>query len=526
MENIRLIPNAATKTSPFEAHFGRKPHTEISNIITKPSHKKLTYKKLRSNCLDKKIQKHDVLTNEKMWRYDGLSEDNLDIAYKEPENPTPISIDSDESENMPLRPRSPRKITPSEIHFTIGDKTAKLVVNKRNVAKKTITRKTKEPRPTLAPQWNKIPDGTITNYKPHTITVDTPLRKNTVIRKSDIAIATEIKPRLIHMVACKTVGEYRRNQEKIRKFCLEEARNDATRNQQKNQGPSTESNWTNEKVKKLAQANQQQQQRTSKRKASAKPTPPRTPKTNKRKLSAAKSPAQVSFNMRAQQAALNYASESSKTKRPSINKIVQFTDDTNDNSDTVIYNIQQDSSAYPPIQIVASSNPSIFSDPIFTNSQDHQPISSDTELQEECPISIKPAPTKCSTKATEQVQMDTTEYTATEKETFQMDQDIGDSLMVEDQLRPPSVIFLDSPNGDLEGPSNNPSPLSHTTFEIENEGKKQNQQRSKLSLAKPQQLQQLYTQQRATLQAERQMYMLLPPCHPTRERTQIVVPLM
>ena len=57
-----------------------------------------------------------------------------------------------------------------------------------------------------------------------------------VIRKSDIAIATETKPipetrpnpepkpRLIHMVACKTVVEYKRNQEKIRKFCLEEAR--------------------------------------------------------------------------------------------------------------------------------------------------------------------------------------------------------------------------------------------------------------------------------------------------------------
>ena len=152
--------------------------------------------------------------------------------------------------------------------------------------------------------------------------------------------------------------------------------------------------------------------------------------------------------MRAQQAALNYASESSKTKRPSINKVVQFTDDTNDNPDTVIYSIQQDSEAFPPIQIVASSKPRVFSDPTFTNSQDQQPISSDTDLQEECPISIIPAPTKSSTKKTEQVQMDTTEYTTTEKETTQMDQDIGDSLIVTDQLRSPSVIFLDSPNGD------------------------------------------------------------------------------
>ena len=83
-------------------------------------------------------------------------------------------------------------------------------------------RKAKEPRTTLASQWNIIPNGTITGYTPHTVTIDTPKRKNTVIRKNDIAIATESipipppepKPRLIHMVACKTVGEYKRNQTK------------------------------------------------------------------------------------------------------------------------------------------------------------------------------------------------------------------------------------------------------------------------------------------------------------------------
>ena len=50
------------------------------------------------------------------------------------------------------------------------------------------------------------------------------------------------------MVACKTVSEYKRNQEKIKKFCLEEAK------QQKATeiNPSTskkKTNWTPEKVK-------------------------------------------------------------------------------------------------------------------------------------------------------------------------------------------------------------------------------------------------------------------------------------
>ena len=33
IENIRLIPNKTTKTTPFEAHYGRKANMELSNIV-------------------------------------------------------------------------------------------------------------------------------------------------------------------------------------------------------------------------------------------------------------------------------------------------------------------------------------------------------------------------------------------------------------------------------------------------------------------------------------------------------------
>ena len=156
-------------------------------------------------------------------------------------------------------------------------------------------RKAKEPRPTLASQWNMIPDGTITGYTPHTVTIDTPKRKDTVIRKNDIAIQyhtipiplPEPKPQLIHMVACKTVGEYKRNQEKIRKFCLEEAKaiKKAKPSNQRNsprkthpdkpvqqkpqqsqpkQRSKTETKWTKDKLVKLATHNQSRQQSKSK----------------------------------------------------------------------------------------------------------------------------------------------------------------------------------------------------------------------------------------------------------------------
>ena len=65
--------------------------------------------------------------------------------------------------------------------------------------------------------------------------------------------------------------------------------------------------------------------------------------------------------------------------------------------------------------------------------------------------------------------MDTTEDTATESESIHMDQNIDDSTIVEDKLKPPSVIFLDSPNGDPEGTDNIHSQLPHSTNELENE---------------------------------------------------------
>ena len=47
IESIKLIPNRVTKITPFEAHFGRPPNTEISNIVTKPNKNNLTYNKIQ-----------------------------------------------------------------------------------------------------------------------------------------------------------------------------------------------------------------------------------------------------------------------------------------------------------------------------------------------------------------------------------------------------------------------------------------------------------------------------------------------
>ena len=186
----------------------------------------------------------------------------------------------------------------------------------------------------MHPQWTIIPDGTITGYSPHTITIDTPRRKNTVIRQNGIAIATETKPlpppepkaRFIHMVACKTVGEYKRNKEKIRKFCLEEEKaakltartsfpqgpsSSHTQQQQStelkpkqtptkkttlNRKAKVETKWSKEKLVKLATKNQRRQQEH-------KPRVHKTPAgITKKKLK--QSTPILSFNHKEQQAAL------------------------------------------------------------------------------------------------------------------------------------------------------------------------------------------------------------------------------
>ena len=44
IQEIKIIPNTTTKIAPYTAHFGRKINTQLSNIVTKPSHTNLSYK--------------------------------------------------------------------------------------------------------------------------------------------------------------------------------------------------------------------------------------------------------------------------------------------------------------------------------------------------------------------------------------------------------------------------------------------------------------------------------------------------
>ena len=89
IKTLRITPNATTKITPFEAQFGRKPNTPLSNMATSPKSSKLSFENTKIACLDQKILTKPALTAEAMWNRDNNSEDELDIKYRQP-NPTKI----------------------------------------------------------------------------------------------------------------------------------------------------------------------------------------------------------------------------------------------------------------------------------------------------------------------------------------------------------------------------------------------------------------------------------------------------
>ena len=126
IDNQQTIPNTTTKLKPFEAHFGRPPNTELSNIITKPT-KNLSYNKLKNYAADKATLRHAALPREIMWEWDNDSEPELNTRYKAHSQPA-----SDDSENAPLLryTRAPGKIIPDRLEVTFGDKTSTVISRK------------------------------------------------------------------------------------------------------------------------------------------------------------------------------------------------------------------------------------------------------------------------------------------------------------------------------------------------------------------------------------------------------------
>ena len=102
IQSIRLIPNWVTKKAPFEANFGRKPNTALSNIVTKANRQNLLFTKIKNFASDRKLLKQPVLTPAAMWNMEQVPETELKVQYKEPTQKDPHSDNhvSTESEDF------------------------------------------------------------------------------------------------------------------------------------------------------------------------------------------------------------------------------------------------------------------------------------------------------------------------------------------------------------------------------------------------------------------------------------------
>ena len=133
------------------------------------------------------INSNSIITNH---LYKSDSEPDLDIQFQkamdEEDSSDQSTLQNIQKKAIKRKNISPTKITPDKLMVTFGDKITTITNTRKQVARKTFARKTLEPRGTLKPLWKIIPDGTISNYSPTTITLDTNTRKNTVIRKKRI----------------------------------------------------------------------------------------------------------------------------------------------------------------------------------------------------------------------------------------------------------------------------------------------------------------------------------------------------
>ena len=65
--------------SPFEAHFGSKANTPLSNITTKPDSKSLTYKNILNKYLDLETVRWDEPITDDNWNNDERSDIEIEV---------------------------------------------------------------------------------------------------------------------------------------------------------------------------------------------------------------------------------------------------------------------------------------------------------------------------------------------------------------------------------------------------------------------------------------------------------------
>ena len=117
IKTLRITPHATTKITPFEAHYGRKPNTPLTNICTTPKISSLSWENTKLSCLDEKMLTKPALTPEAIWNRETNSEDELSVVYKQTYLPEPScepAGPSSQAVRSKTLGQTPHRQTPSE----------------------------------------------------------------------------------------------------------------------------------------------------------------------------------------------------------------------------------------------------------------------------------------------------------------------------------------------------------------------------------------------------------------------------
>ena len=110
---LRIIRQKTINISPFEAHFGGKANTPISNISTEPDSGTLTYKPISKKYIDMGTVRWDELISDEQWDNDArsdidvekyrdrLSKDAVRRCNEDPNKESRVIKQTDVSQSLP-----------------------------------------------------------------------------------------------------------------------------------------------------------------------------------------------------------------------------------------------------------------------------------------------------------------------------------------------------------------------------------------------------------------------------------------
>ena len=182
IHQLRICKQRTTKTSPFEAHFGRKPNTPLSVIATKPNLLNLSYKSIINHYLDEDtVMPEEILPDDK-WTNGYRSGIEVELgmtrATTEAQSREQASTDGE-----------PRFLKTKAIRpIPLKERAAKLNLA-RNVHGKRRSKKNLEGLYEVL-----APGSQILKVSPTTSTIKEPGKQVVTVRNSDIAkFGTELE---------------------------------------------------------------------------------------------------------------------------------------------------------------------------------------------------------------------------------------------------------------------------------------------------------------------------------------------